>query len=523
MANLIAVEINDTDILVVAARTNAQRIQFSSIFSVELEPGDTDAVIASKLKTALGKQGAGRGETVVVVSRQQIELRDISVPPAPDNELPDLVRFQARNEFSSLNENWALDYVPFECQPGQQQRVLAGAISPQLMEQIKQVTEEAGLKPSKIVLRPYSTCELFKAELADDQCRMIIDPNEEQFDLTVTKGPDLMATRSVRTSGSYETEEAAQKLVGEIRRTIASTATTVNNAPLTEFLVVGSRDRLDHLSELLAENFEQDVTFLDPYTTAPGIADVAKQLPEHPERFASLIGTLIRESSGQRHPFDFANPRRPAIRKNNRSRALVLGGLAATLLIGMACLGWWVLGDQDAKISDLNQDLLDLKTTNEGNRTRPGVDQITGEVNLIDEWQKNNINWLDELLEISNRFETADDAIVDSMILSATEKGVGFNLNMRVNSIETGSTLKNNLTARPYLVRAGRTEEQRDDEDYPIKYDQFIELETDVQNTVDTTNTMARERLNAEPAPSDEDATQAPAGETETTDTSKTN
>ena len=109
------------------------------------------------------------------------------------------------------------------------------------------------------------------------------------------------------------------------------------------------------------------------------------------------------------------------------------------------------------------------------------------------------------------------------MILSATEKGVGFNLNMRVNSIETGSTLKNNLTARPYLVRAGRTEEQRDDEDYPIKYDQFIELETDVQNTVDTTNTMARERLNAEPAPSDEDATQAPAGETETTDTSKTN
>ena len=169
MANLIAVEINNTDILVVAARTNAQRLQFSHLFSVELESDDTDAEIAKKLKTALGKQGVGRGESVIVVGRQQIELRDISVPPAPDNELPDLVRFQARNEFSSLNENWALDYVPFECQPGQQQRILAGAISPQLLEQIKQITEEAGLKPSKIVLRPYSTCELFQAELADDQ------------------------------------------------------------------------------------------------------------------------------------------------------------------------------------------------------------------------------------------------------------------------------------------------------------------------------------------------------------------
>ena len=320
MANLIAVEINNTDILVVAARTNAQRLQFSHLFSVELQSDDTDAEIAKKLKTALGKQGVGRGESVIVVGRQQIELRDISVPPAPDNELPDLVRFQARNEFSSLNENWALDYVPFECQPGQQQRVLAGAISPQLLEQIKQITEEAGLKPSKIVLRPYSTCELFQAELADDECRMIIDPNQDQFDLTVTVGSDLIATRSVRISSPYQSEEAAKKLVGEIRRTIASTTSTANAAPLTEFLVVGSRDRLNHLSDLLGDNFEQEVTFLDPYKTAPGIADVAKEPPQHPERFASLIGAVIRESSGQPHQIDFANPRRPALRKNTQSR-----------------------------------------------------------------------------------------------------------------------------------------------------------------------------------------------------------
>ena len=123
---------------------------------------------------------------------------------------------------------------------------------------------------------------------------------------------------------------------------------------------------------------------------------------------------------------------------------------------------------------------------------------------MLDEWQTKNINWLDELYEFSKRFETPDDAIVDSMTLSANQRVVGLTIKGRVNSIATGSVLKNNLTARPYLVTAGRTEEQPDDKDYPIKVESmFVELTTDLNKTIETINQMSRERLQNDLAPAD--------------------
>ena len=439
-----------------------------------------------------------------------VEMRNISVPPAPENELPDLVKFQARSDFSSFNENWALDYVPFDCQADQQQ-VLAATLGPQLIEQYKTIVEQAGLKLSKALLRPYSTCELFRAEMADGKGRMIIDPNDEQVDLTVVTGSELIATRSVRTSGDYETVEVAQKLVGEIRRTITSTAKLLNGTQLVEFLIVGSETRLPHLAKLLQETFDQTVTFIDPYTTAPGISNIAKELPLHPERFAGLIGALLREASGKAHSIDFENPRKPKTDHNKRPQIMLFGGLAAAMFICIAVLGWWLLRSQDAQIATLNKNLNDLKKVNKGDKNQPGVEQITGEVNLIDQWENNNINWLNELYEFSKRLETPDDAIVDSMTLTANERAVGLTIKGRVNSITMGSVLKNNLTGRPYLVTAGRTLEEADDKDYPIKLESmFVELPTDLNTTIERINTLARERRNEELPAEDTEQQTAP-------------
>ena len=495
MANLIALEINKEDILVVAARSSGKRLQFTQIFEIALAADDTESAIADLLKTSLTEKGIPRGDAIVVLGRQQIEMREISVPPAPENELPDMVRFQARNDFSAFNEAWSLDYVPFQCQPDQPQRVLAGAVSPQLLERSKQVMEQAGLKLSKMVLRPYSTCELVRGRLGDHRARMIIDPSDEQVDLTLVIGSELMATRTVRTSKDYESEEVAQNLAGQIRRTLASTGSLLEGRAVEEFLVIGAEDRLAHMKQMLADNFEQAVIFSDPYKTVPGISGVAHDLPEHPERFAALIGALMREASGQAHTIDFLHPRQPVVNRSKQSRAILFGGLGAALLLCMILVGWGLLSSQDARIAELNNTLNEIKKTNEGDRNQPGVEQIIGEVNLIDQWQANDINWLDELYQFSKRFETPDDAIVDSMMLSANEKSVGLNLKGRVGSIGVGSVLKTNLTGRPYLVRTGRMVEEPDDKDYPIKLESmFVELPTEIDATIEKVNQAARDR-----------------------------
>ena len=92
MANLIALEINEEDILVVAARSSGKRVQFTKILEVPLPDDATESVMADLLKKALANEGVPRGDALVVLGRQQIEMREISVPPAPESELPDMVR-----------------------------------------------------------------------------------------------------------------------------------------------------------------------------------------------------------------------------------------------------------------------------------------------------------------------------------------------------------------------------------------------------------------------------------------------
>ena len=49
------------------------------------------------------------------------------MPPAPDNELPDLIRFQAMREFGAMQSDWPLDFIPLDSDPEQPRSVLAAA------------------------------------------------------------------------------------------------------------------------------------------------------------------------------------------------------------------------------------------------------------------------------------------------------------------------------------------------------------------------------------------------------------
>ena len=60
MANLIAIEINDEDILVVAARSSGKRLQFTKIFEVPVETTDSASDIGNKLKASLNQNSIPR-------------------------------------------------------------------------------------------------------------------------------------------------------------------------------------------------------------------------------------------------------------------------------------------------------------------------------------------------------------------------------------------------------------------------------------------------------------------------------
>jgi len=63
------------------------------------------------LKEVLKQAGIKAGAAIACVSRNDIELRAITLPLVDQNELPDMVRFAAPRYFASVNDNWPLDFI----------------------------------------------------------------------------------------------------------------------------------------------------------------------------------------------------------------------------------------------------------------------------------------------------------------------------------------------------------------------------------------------------------------------------
>src|SRR5690242_18462043 len=63
--------------------------------------------IGTRLAGAINGQVSGKVTTLVGVGRDNVQIKLLSLPPAPADELPELVRFQAEREFTALGNDAA--------------------------------------------------------------------------------------------------------------------------------------------------------------------------------------------------------------------------------------------------------------------------------------------------------------------------------------------------------------------------------------------------------------------------------
>ncbi len=108
---------------------------------------------AATLKSRLGRSAA-RLPALVGVDRASVETLPLTLPPASDAELPELVLNQAMRESASITEDTALDFLPLGGAAGEPREVLAAALAGEAMARIKLVCSRAGIKPVRMLLRP---------------------------------------------------------------------------------------------------------------------------------------------------------------------------------------------------------------------------------------------------------------------------------------------------------------------------------------------------------------------------------
>jgi hypothetical protein len=194
------------------------------------------------------------------------------------------------------------------------------------------------------------------------------------------------------------------------------------------------------------------------------------EVPPQPERFAPLLGVLLDEAAGS-HPLDLLHPRRPPHPwKRWRIPALAAGGVA---LIAIA-LGGYVWGN----LSEVSEDnaRLEARLRDLNETARKAVKQKE-RIEAIATWRNRDVNWLEELRDLSVRFPGPRDAVVMRMSMRPAQGAGGLiDLQGLVRDPNVVVNLESQVRDGFRSVRSRRVQQRTQDNDYTWAYETSVSV-----------------------------------------------
>jgi Tfp pilus assembly PilM family ATPase len=425
MSQLLALEWDDSEARVAVAEVRRGSVVLEQAFAVSLpnvRPGASPeaagpmsmsgehdlGAIGRRISEALAVRGIRRGKTLVAVGRANIELKNLTLPPAPPEELPELVRFQAEREFNTLTDNWPLDFIPLPGESGEALTVLAAAISPELVAEIQITCQAANLTPERLILRPCAAASLLSRVRpgGEQTLRLLVDLLTEEADLTVLAGDSVVFMRTARLPSETFQNDPLRALLPEIRRTIAAVQARGHGQQIEEVYLCGEGSSQGLLAREIGRELGLPTEVFNPLTCCTIGGDLRRSMPEHPSRFAPLVGMLLDEGEQGIATIDFLNPRRRPPAPSKR-RQWTLAAAAAALVVGIISLWVWLqLGSLDSQIAQANEQLRQMDPA------AKLADENLKKAAEVQKWLGGDVNWLDEIARLAAKAPPAKDLML---------------------------------------------------------------------------------------------------------------
>ncbi len=409
MAKRLAIDWDDTELRLVAAQTAGGVTRVTDAAVIPIEEGR----VLETLQSAVSNRGLEKTETLLAIGRGKAELRELKLPSVPDNELPDMVRFQAIRTFASAGDA-AVDFlVTKRSEEGIE--MIAAAIGPAKLDAVKESCEQAGLSLKRVALRPLTAAALYLSRNADESGEtVLIDLLASDAEIVIARDGKVIYVRTVRLPNTPAARPAA--LAGELRRSLLA----CGSGNVTRRVYLWGRDAV-HVDDItmLGEATGSDVHTLDPF----GLVDISDQasnnLPDHVGRLAPLVGLLACDESESDRLIDFLNPRKrlEKITDHRKTAALVGVPVAIVVLVG------WLLYSQ---LSERTQQIESLLAENA--ELKPQVEMAAKGISrteTIDQFLDGDVNWLNELKRIAGAIPPAEEMILTSVNASSAGRGAG--------------------------------------------------------------------------------------------------
>ncbi|MCC9601672.1 hypothetical protein LOC67_14025 [Stieleria sp. JC731] len=411
MVKKIALDYDTRELRIVVANVNGSRVSVTDAQLIPIAEGES---VSEKLRRYITDAGHQRSETLVAIGRGKAELRELSLPPVPDEELPDMVRFQAIRSFASASDRAIVDFL-VTSRSGEAITLIAAAVPPTELDRERELCGTSELQLERVALRPLAAASLFLANTKSSAVCVMIDLLADDAEIVVARDGKVIFVRTVRLPENEEHRPGA--IVSELRRTMMACGETATPAKI----VVWGNAAV-HSTEVAAIKEKigcEDVEAVNPFDLVDAQVDRQK-LPEHSGRFAPLVGLLMSSSAQADGLIDFMNPRKRPEEKPDHFRRIAMIAVPAAVVLVLGFVVYRQFSQWDHKIAVLQDEVNQLLPSAEV------ADESIARTEKIDQFLDRDVNWLDELKRFAELAPGSDKLIVRSVTANSLTKGGGY-------------------------------------------------------------------------------------------------
>jgi Tfp pilus assembly PilM family ATPase len=364
-------------------------------------PAEAEAqgrLLAERLKSA----GISGAPTIVCVGRDRVILKSLTLPPSSPADEPALVRFQVVKELTDAPDEVVIDYAASPNANGAGNRVLAVVLRRELLTAYQALCQGAGLKLIGVSPRPFGEVAcvadlLHRGVLPRSQDRPqrtigIVALGGTWAEFSIANGEELIFARALT---------AGPGMAADIRRNLAVHAAQASSGPV-EALYLTGQDLLPNLRQELTERTSLPVLVFDPLQGRGSVGRPATtdEIPaDRRGQFAGAMGLLATVAEGRPLPINLLKPKQPRPATNPNKRRLLIGAAAAIAIVAsIFTYGYVQLDRRDQLLRSLADEKAGLDSQLAGL-----ADEIKY-ARALDEWTNSEIDWLDELYDLTDRF-----------------------------------------------------------------------------------------------------------------------
>ena len=465
MSQTTALDIDGMTLRLVQAIPRGQRSEITRIAALPLELAETErtdpTLLGQAVARSLARAGLRPGSVIMGVPRAQVVLRELTLPALEDiRELASMVHFQVSRDLPfRLDEavvdfkvrrgvrRPALDVTPGESSPAKPDapvpdkvEVLVAAVRRDAVEFYLQTCEAAGLKLAALGLLSYGNVRCAEA------CR--VDDGENPFAL-VSLRPDEMNIDVIARQSLLFSRGAAIKLVAESAAAPAVAAAPAADAPAGEaeapapapaadvprpatyaeaatievvrslhsyagmepqsagkIVVAGASGQEAAVVEALSKRLSIPCALLD----LAEALDLPADAREHATGTLAAIGLALGLGDPDGLPFDFLNPKQPAVPRDMR-RIRILAGVAAAaaMLVFVLTLRTSLINQRERIRRDLAAELADAE------KKSPIYKRMIQQAGSVEDWAKGNADWIDHYAYLSAILPPSEEVYLTSL------------------------------------------------------------------------------------------------------------